>query len=214
MRRQIVSIFIVLAALAVLIVGPVQALIADPGFINFSFEMKKQSDPEKPSVKPWTIANKTGDKIICTDAPEAYEGACAFRFKGSAAENSVLSQAMTEGNIETLNGQIAAGLPDQYLCATYHVYSNSLAAKLRGTLKIKLEGEPAHKVKLSFNGSTDERGRVPAWQPRGCAEVGDNGIVTITSDDVVQAVSIKFINRSLAGEFFLDYVLFKRVSLV
>ncbi|HEX2622014.1 MAG TPA: carbohydrate binding domain-containing protein, partial [Phototrophicaceae bacterium] len=45
-------------------------------------------------LEPWVAKNATKDKVKC-DTPEkiiAYEGECAYRFKGGAAENSKIQQ--------------------------------------------------------------------------------------------------------------------------
>jgi predicted extracellular nuclease len=60
--------------------------------VNGGFELKVNGEPQ---LDPWKLKNGSRDKIICDKSPSiAFEGHCAFRFKGGLFENAKLSQAI------------------------------------------------------------------------------------------------------------------------
>lgn len=149
-------------------------LLTDGGFEQRSF---------KQDASGWTVKNPTGDKVKCDpDASGlAYEGACAFRFKGRPGENAKLEQELVSGVLPgdtvTLSGYVnASGAVD----STVKVVVTSLDPSVENT-KLIVEvtsatggyvplswfqsilttnvAEPVKKVKVSVKNSS-ESGKV------------------------------------------------------
>lgn len=138
----------------------------------------------------WTVVNKTADKVACNTATKtiSHSGDCAFRFKGSAGENSQLK----------LSYGLLRSIPDigNRAAPTYAVYLGAYVkapASVRGTMKLTLTLTDNSKIKakvaLSGNGNYK-------WiQTPYTTYVGTQGII---------AILIGVVHRSQSGKIYLD----------
>jgi hypothetical protein len=150
-------------------------------------------------LAPWAGRNLAGDKIKCnkTNRPGglpdkiiAFEGDCAFQFKGSAGENSRIQQ-----NLDF------AGLVNATDVLTFSLYvdSNNALGKL-GTLKIRYaEGNAGQ----NDNGKDKIDLRLSAPSAGGDYEQLSD---TVTVDGTVTNLRVQVRNRATSGKFRIDNV--------
>jgi hypothetical protein len=149
-------------------------------------------------LAPWEVKNETGDKIKCNkdkdgdgvpDKIFAYEGTCAFRFKGGTGEASKLVQTVDlttvtngAGDIVTLRGWAE---------------SKNLTGNSNAKVKVKYadvtageNGDGKDKVKYEF---------LPQTAPYYLFTAD-----ALTFADTVTQVKVQFSNKTIAGKLLLD----------
>lgn len=146
----------------------------------------------------WTLANKTNDDIDCSGTfVVAFSGDCAFRFKGSAGEASLLKQVVNGTDLDTLNDFVDDAAVSIQM--TYMVNSLSKHANLKGTTVVKLSDGTKLKSVAAFTGTT-KIGEFTSW-----ASVNGTTVI-IPKNAVVTKVIAKIANKSLKGKAFIDNV--------
>ena len=146
----------------------------------------------------WTLANKTADVLECSSVTiTAYSGDCAFRFKGSAIEKSVLKQVVAAEDLATLNDFVNDAPVS--LRMTYMVNSLTPNTSLKAMTIVKLSNGTTLKSVAPFTGTT-KIGEFTSWAPV-------NGTtVIIPQDSTVTKVITKIANKSTKGKAFIDNV--------
>jgi hypothetical protein len=146
----------------------------------------------------WTVTNSTADVLDCFNATvAAFSGDCAFRFKGSAIEKSVLKQVVVGSDLDTLNGFV--GDAPVSIQMTYMVNSLTPNTSLKAMTIVKLSNGTTLKSVAPFTGTT-KIGEFTSWAPV-------NGTtVIIPQDSTVTKVITKFANKSIKGKAFIDNV--------
>ncbi|HEX2620693.1 MAG TPA: hypothetical protein VHL11_11105, partial [Phototrophicaceae bacterium] len=132
----------------------------------------------------WSQKNVTGDKVKC-NTPEkqvAFEGECAYRFKGGVGEKSKLIQNaetvyVLAGKDLTLSGMVnAKGAPNATVKVIVTYQNTSL---------------PKGKLKAKINAPTS------GYQPL-------TGNLSLTLSDDALAIKVQFGNKSVSGKIYLD----------
>lgn len=146
----------------------------------------------------WTVTNKSGDKLDCfNEAVAAYSGDCAFRFKGSAGEASLLKQNVTGSDLDALNAFVDDA--DVSIQMTYMVNSLTKKTNLKGTTVVKLVNGAKLKSVAAFTGTT-KIGEFTSWAPV------YGSTVIIPKNSVVKKVTVKIANKSIKGKAYIDDV--------
>ncbi|MBC8098088.1 MAG: hypothetical protein H7Y11_01480, partial [Armatimonadetes bacterium] len=116
--------------------------------LNGGFELDAEADKIPDG---WLGKNLTGDKRKCNKPGKviAYEGECAFEFKGVAGEASKLQQKLTIDGLGLVNG-------DVLVITSYTQGKEALADVGSITLKVKYVNTtlPADKLKQTLAGGT------------------------------------------------------------
>ena len=136
-------------------------------------------------VAPWTVRNKTGDKVLCDTATRsiAYAGSCAFRFKGGVGESAALVQ-----NID-LTG-IVFGQSDALRLQA--MVSGGAAAKGKIKLRVLYANGEDTVVKL-------------ALPTTGAYALTEGAWLLLDSPDV-QALTVTLQHKSTSGKVWVDQV--------
>ncbi|MBK8134532.1 MAG: Ig-like domain-containing protein [Chloroflexi bacterium] len=130
------------------IAGAVTGTQVDPVSFDFKTEYLELLDNggfEESDVRgltPWIVTNGTGDKVLCNPRPVAVpvvSGVCAFRFKGSVTEASVLSQVVNVTGVPFVLG-------DEVILGAYH--SNLTVSKIKTILEIRYADAETALIKL------------------------------------------------------------------
>jgi hypothetical protein len=157
---------------------------------NGSFDMMDAT--QTVVLTPWTVKNGTGDKIKCDkdtdndgepDKFVARSGSCAFQFKGSAGENSKLSQSLDTSLLNLAIGDT--------LDLSLFVDGTSTA---NGKIKVRVkfsDDTPTGKITENFATTGDY------------TEV--TGSYTLESD-AVSSIKVQIGNRGVSGKVFVDDV--------
>jgi hypothetical protein len=136
-------------------------------------------------IAPWTIKNKTGDKVLCDTAERraAFAGSCAFQFKGGAVENASLTQ-----NVD-LSGA---------------VFGPSDAIRLQ----VMIDGGAAAKGKLKlrvlYAGGEDTVVKL-ALPTAGAYALTESAWLLLESPEV-QAITVTIQHKSAKGKVWVDNV--------
>lgn len=134
---------------------------------------------------PWKVKNKTGDKVLCDTATRsvAYAGSCAFKFKGGAGENALLTQ------ITDLTG-VTFGPSDAIRLQA--MVSGGAAAK--GKLKLRV-----------LYGNGEDTVIKLALPTTGAYALTESAWVLLDSESVA-AITVAIQHRSTKGKVWVDDV--------
>lgn len=173
---------------ATLVDSSTYALRVSGDFINGNMiDLATRQGGFETGVAPWKTANLSGDKKKCGGIGQT--GTCAFSFKGSAGENSSISQSFKNFGSFGLN----AG--DQFYVQYYIKTTNVVANSFKMSLKITYtDGTPATTKTITYGGTSGSY--MAAWE-----------LITAASS-AVKKVTVKFQNTSTTGQVLLDSVLF------
>lgn len=155
---------------------------------NTSFEPL----PRAGSLAPWTLSGKTGDKVKCGIA--AYDGACAFMFKGGIGENSKLTYKVSSYPLTRQYGDTVA--------LTMQMQTTSADAKIVAKVKVKYGNgtdESISQTIMPDNAASFLFYQLPP------VSLGDPSI------DPAPVITIIFSNRSASGKLYLDGVSLKLI---
>lgn len=123
--------------------------------VNGGFEAK--DDTGKPSLAPWFNKGLLKDKIKCDKDTDddgildkffAYEGGCAFVFKGSVGEKSKIGQTFDAANLNPAVGNTL----------TLNLFVKGDGAAVSGKVKLRVkysDGTPTGKITLNFLPTSD-----------------------------------------------------------
>lgn len=138
----------------------------------------------------WDVVNKTQDKVVCNTATKTFSrsGACAFRFKGSAGENSRLKQ-----EVSFLRRVPPVGYRAPPAYAVYLGAYIKAPASVRGTMKLKLTLDDSSKVKAKV-----------ALSGNGKYKWIQTPYITYPSDRGIIAILIGLVHRSESGKIYFD----------
>ncbi|MBK9124206.1 MAG: hypothetical protein IPM16_13965 [Chloroflexi bacterium] len=200
--RRMIIVGAVLGVMSALLVAPASAGIplAFQMIVNGGFEA---GTPIVPDLNPWTIKNKTGDKIVClSKTPVGTTGDCSFQFKGSIGEAAKLMQKMNEAQLDGFDAQMLAGAQISFGYDYSSVYiASSLSAKV--VVKYTAPGFILpQKVKLTdtSTGATS----IPSlavWVDEGPATTA-----AIPAGANLTKFKAAITNKSLSGKAFIDNV--------
>jgi hypothetical protein len=131
------------------------------------------------------LANGTDDKLVCGTL-KIYSGQCAFKFKGSSRENSMLLQSVALAGLTFAPG-------DELILSAFANSTGSVDLKL--ILTVKYSGSPSQKMQqhiLATSGYTEYI------------------VPTLTLDSAnVTSITVKFKHKSTSGRTFIDDVSLK-----
>ncbi len=155
---------------------------------NTSFEPL----PRAGSLAPWILTGKTGDKVKCGIA--AYDGTCAFMFKGGAAENSRLTYKIASYPLTRQYGDTVA--------LTMQIQTTSASAKIVAKVKVKYGYGTDASISQTIipDNSTDY-----LWYSLPPVDLGDPFV------DPAPVITVTISNRSTSGKLYLDGVSLKLV---
>ncbi len=159
--------------------NPVQ-LIVNGGFEAFAEDTKVPNG--------WTLKNASKDKVKCNkpSKPFAFEGACAFMFKGTAGESSKLQQTIA-------TDKLGLGAGDVMKFSGYYQGKNVGAntAYIQVVVKYTNPALPKDKARITL----------PAGTYDYATQLAD-----VTVDGPVQKVKVKAQNTGQSGKFYIDSV--------
>jgi uncharacterized protein len=145
------------------------------------------------SLTAWTLKNGTQDSVKCNqdtdgdgteDKVFAYEGECAFRFKGRAGENAKLEQTVEVTGITFASGNTL----------TLSVYVNADKPTVSGKLKLRVKyGDGSETGKLN----------IPLVMTNGYQQL--TGSYSLTTGSV-QKIKVQIDHRSPSGKVLIDAV--------
>lgn len=131
----------------------------------------------------WKAMSKSGDKRKCEPSnPNAFEGDCSLLLKGSADENTVFRQVVSD---------ISALSAGDTLFVSAAFKSDAAAPKVKVRVVLKFAGQPKQKYDLNFQTTS------PTFT---------YGTTSITLDAVPTKVIVQLRNKTKAGKAFLDNV--------
>lgn len=166
-----------------------------------------ESAPRAPLSAAWTLLNTDGtDKVKCNNPSlgnyYAFHGECAFRFKGSAAENTTLVQRRP-GTVLDFPTVFAAN--DRWSLSWWagganHVF---MVASVKFKMEIACPRSTSYSAVLT-SGSAQPAGRAsaPAYVPRSLGEQPFPCTAT------VKKIIVKLKNTATSGKFYIDNVAF------
>lgn len=134
----------------------------------------------------WTLKNAVGDKVKCDSETKivAYEGICAFKFKGGAGENSKLQQVLT-----------VSGTPAADDTIDLSAYLNAKKETVSGKMKL---------VVKYGDGSSSKSIATFAPSLEGYILIAGDQIVLTSAD--VSKVKLIISHKSPNGKAYLDAV--------
>lgn len=134
-------------------------------------------------LNSWTQVNPTADRVACPTPPtKVYEGACAYRFKGSAGEFSRVQQAVTDFSGLTLD------IGDEFVASGW--FRTTPNTRLRLRMIVFFSDGTSVARGININGAGAYR------------EVAAPGYVLDRTD--VTLVRVRLINRSTIGQTWVD----------
>jgi hypothetical protein len=141
---------------------------------------------QKPDITPWSLKNPSSDKAKCNKPGKliAYEGNCAFMFRGGAAENSKLKQNAAVSGLSFNAGDRL----------DLRLYLNTTTSVAQGKLKLRVkyaDGTEKGKVTLTLGPTS---GYVP---------IHDS--YTLQSSQVAK-IKVQIDHQSPTGKVFVDAV--------
>jgi glycosidase/fibronectin type 3 domain-containing protein len=148
---------------------------------NWDFE----GNPAKKKLAPWVLTNGTGDKLIC-DSGQAYNGQCAFKFKGGPNENSMLLQSVNLTGLTFAPG-------DELILSAFVDSSPNVNLKLVLTVTYSDTAAQTSQVEIEATSGYQEF-TVPA--------------LALNSANVT-GITVKFKHKSTSGRTFIDDVSLK-----
>jgi hypothetical protein len=134
----------------------------------------------------WEIKNPTGDKVKCDNPPKnfAYEGNCAWRFKGVPGENAKIQQVITTG-VNSGDTLILRG----------YVNSTAVAdSKVKFIIKYVDTSLPKHKLTVDVLGQTS--GYIPL------SVLQSSMTVTVTAP--IDKIKVMVKNSGESGKIYYD----------
>lgn len=141
--------------------------------------------PKANYIAPWVVVNKTGDKRKCdTSSVPVVSGNCAFKFRGSAAENMMLEQT-----VDLTGVTFAAG--DELILSAYH--NNNSTVKMNMLVIIKYSDAPKEKIKQKVTATNK------AYQ------LFSTPAAPLATANVTN-IKVRFKHKSKAGRTFIDDV--------
>jgi hypothetical protein len=134
---------------------------------------------------PWKVKNKTGDKVLCDTATRsvAYAGSCAFKFKGGAGENALLTQTV--------------GL-------TGVVFGPSDAIRLQAMVNSGAAAKGKLKLRVLYGNGEDTVIKL-ALPTTGAYALTESAWVLLDSESVA-AITVAIQHRSTKGKVWVDDV--------
>jgi hypothetical protein len=139
--------------------------------------------PDKAPVG-WTIKNAFGDKLKC-EPLKAHSGNCAFKFRGAAAENTVLTQVVDLTDVTLHEGD--------HLALNAFVKGGNKAVRAKFILAIVYMGDALPTRKLTTVGPSTAYKQVSLP-------------TAILSSGEVQKITVMVKHKSLTGALWLDTV--------
>lgn len=159
--------------------------------VNGGFEAKDSNN--LPDLTPWTSSNASGDKIVCNkdtdgdgtiDKVVAFEGTCAYQFKGSASENSKIQQTIDL----TLN-PIDAG--DTLTLGGFYTAKGAVNAKVKVTVK--------------YTDTTLAKGKITVSLANEAADyTAFTGTLDVLIAGAPQSVKVQLQNKGTSGKVVFD----------
>ncbi len=139
----------------------------------------------KPDLLPWIVKNSTKDKIKCNNETKtfAYDGDCAFAFKGGPGEASALQQSAVVSSLP-------AAVGDEIVFNQYVQATNAAAS---GKYKVVLKYSDAPTAKITGNITTAADYTLLS------------GSFTLASANITK-VKLQIRHTSPAGKVYLDAV--------
>ncbi|GIK29689.1 MAG: hypothetical protein AELANPGJ_03550 [Anaerolineae bacterium] len=170
-----------------------------PLILNGGFE-----DTSERALSPWNVINGTGDKVVCgTKAPPNTDGGCAFRFKGSTNEATVLEQEADPTTLDAANALLDS-TPGE-ISMNYVVLSDFNVSSLKSKIVVVFTplGGVKTKVKLTdtFTGSTNSA-RDLLWVNEGSIDT-----LAIFEDSTITKVKVLLKNKSPYGKLYVDGII-------
>jgi hypothetical protein len=153
--------------------------------VNGGFELDTNANQIPDS---WKLKHATGDKLKCnsTEKPIAFEGACAFQFKGGEGERSKLRQ-----EIDLTTNQVMTG---DTLTLSGQVWAKG-AVDSKVTLKVKYPSLPTDKVVVEVVNSTGKQ-----WTPLSALQ----SALSLTIVDTPSHIKLQLKNSSAFGKIRYD----------
>nr|MCU0465985.1 Ig-like domain-containing protein [Anaerolineae bacterium] len=134
-------------------------------------------------LAPWAQVNPTADRVACPTPPtKVYEGACAYRLKGSEGEFSRVQQAVTDFSGLTLD------VGDEFVASGW--FRTTANTRLRLRMIVFFSDGTSVARGININGAGPYR------------EVAAPGYVLDRTD--VTLVRVRLINRSAIGQTWVD----------
>ena len=161
------------------------ALVSNGGFESKTIE-------NKPELSPWVGKNLTGDKIKCNKETKiiAHTGECAFRFKGSAGENSKILQTVDDTIV----------FQNEFLTLSLYANTNIEAAGKIAMVKVKYQEPDAGQ---NSNGKDKLQLELSAPTANGEYELFTGQIQMLGTPIKVKVL---LVNTSVAGKLYIDDV--------
>lgn len=166
-----------------------------------------ESAPRAPLPTAWTLLNTDGtDKVRCNN-PSAgnyysFHGECAFRFKGSAGENTTLVQKRPGSDLAFPTVLASGDLWDLSWWAggSNHVF---MVASVKFKMQIACARSTSHSAVMTASlAQPSDRASAPSYVPRSL------GPQNFPCSGTVKKIIVKLKNTATSGKFYIDNVAF------
>lgn len=152
--------------------------------VNDGFEARDAN--QKPELSPWTLRNGSRDKVICDKTPSiAFQGTCAFRFKGGDFERAALIQKIDLAALDLSPGDTLK------FSVAYHMPKEKAQLKVKAIVAYTDPQQPKGSVKQTL-------GQTAGYQQF-------SGDITLR-DAPVKTIKVKLTHQSPKGKAFVDAV--------